>query len=114
MPPQNMQNTGSFAAQLGDVSALKQAMERRGIDTSVLDQVSAAAPTGPTPTAPPVPETSPQIGTMAPAPSPRAGVGEPQKVPFRSGEAEIALRAMQGVIKTESKIAEAIVGLGRR
>ncbi len=107
----NAINTGSFGAGLGDVSALKAAMSRRGIDAGILDQVSAAAPGPNTPVAPPLPADA---GQIAPAPTPEetaASVG-PLKPTVRTGEMEIALNAMKGVIDTENKIARAtLVGI---
>ncbi|HEC64385.1 MAG TPA: hypothetical protein ENI23_03740 [bacterium] len=106
MPPQN---TGSFGATIGGADALKASMGRRGIDASLLDQISPAAPTGPS-------EVAPALPADAGVPSPVTG-GAPaaptgaEKVPFRSGEAEIAIKALKSVIDTENKIAEAVLGL---
>jgi len=92
------QQTGSFGAGLGGVQALKSAMQRRGIDSSILDQVSGAAPSGPSP-APGIAPTN-DIGL------PQTQLAQPAKVPARSGEMEIAIQALAGVVKTENKIAE--------
>ena len=54
-------NTGSFGAALGGIDALKASMQSRGIDTSVLDQVSAAAP-GEQAAPGQVPTTNPNAG----------------------------------------------------
>ena len=108
----NGQNTGSFGSPIGDVSALKQAMERRGMDSSILDQVSSAAPGPQTPVAPNIPDTNPQVGAVAQEPTPPPQQQEPQAPPPRSGEMEIALNALKDVVKTESDIAEAKVKLG--
>ena len=103
MPNQNM---GSFGAATGGADALKAAMQRRGVDASVLDQMTPGAPGPASPVAPTIPETNPQIGAVS-APAPEAGLANL----FRSAEAEIALKALAGVAKTESKIAEAALGL---
>ena len=105
MPPQN---TGSFGAAIGGADALKASMGRRGIDASLLDQISPAAPTGPS-------EVAPALPADAGVPSPVTG-GAPAvpaggATPTRSGEMEIALKALAGTVKTENKIAEAVLGL---
>ena len=104
------QNTGSFGANLGGISALKQAMSRRGLDASVLDQVSAAAPTEQVaPSA--VPANAPQIGSVEGVAAQAAGQPQQAEVPFRSGEAQIALEALADTAKTESDIAKNILKL---
>jgi len=107
---EGQQNTGSFGASLGGVDALKAAMQRRGMDAGIIDQMSASAPGGGSPVAAPVQESSqvaPSINqTLQASPS---GAGQP-KVPTRSGEMDIALKAMKGVIDTENKIAKASLG----
>ena len=55
----NGANTGQFGISLGGVQAVKQAMQRRGMDVSILDQVSPAAPGPPSPVAPAVPQAQP-------------------------------------------------------
>lgn len=92
--------TGSFGAGLGGIQALKQAMQRRGIDSSILDQVSASAPSGPSA----VPGIAPTNDIGIPQ-TPAQSI-QPAKVPARSGEMEIAIQALAGVVKTENKIAE--------
>lgn len=103
------QNTGSFGVATGGVEALRAAMQRRGIDTSVLDTISASAPTGPSQVAPAVTQQAPNVmnQTAAQAVTPAAKA----EVPFRSGEMEISLRALRDTVKTENKIAEAALGL---
>lgn len=101
------QNTGSFGAGLGGTSALKQAMQRRGLDASVLDQVSAAAP-GEQVMPPAVSGSGPQVGDIA---SQAVGQAEEPKVPFRSAEMETSLKALEGTVKTENKIAESMLKL---
>ena len=107
MPPQN---TGSFGAAIGGGDALKAAMQRRGIDASLLDQVSPAAPVGPSEVPPALPADagipSQVTGGVAGVPAPAI-----EKAPFRSGEAEIALKALAGTLRVENKIAEALLGL---
>ena len=108
------QNMGSFGAALGGADALKAAMQKRGMDASVLDQVSASAPTGPSPVAPNIPAgASSPAGTMAEQavgqPAPEAPAA-PNQMP-RSAEMDIALKALAGTVKTENKIAEASLGL---
>lgn len=94
------QNTGSFGADLGGIQALKESMKRRGIDSSILDQVSASAPSGPS-ESPGIAPTN-DIGLpQTPTPSP-----QPTVTPTRSGEMDIALKALAGTVKTENKIAE--------
>jgi|SRR3990167_2499163 len=104
MPPDN---TGSFGAATGGADALKAAMQRRGVDTSRLDQMSPAV--GGTPVAPNIPQTNPQIGSVG-APSAPGGPVAPEGATspaqtFRSAENEIALKALVDVVKTENKIA---------
>lgn len=99
-----MEPTGSFGANLGGLQALKNAMARRGIDSSMLDQVSASAPSGPSDMAGGMPQT-----TIGPRPTPQ-GTVQP-KVMARSGEMEIALKALAGTVDTENKIARASLGI---
>jgi hypothetical protein len=103
------QNTGSFGVGLGDISALKQAMSRRGIDASILDSVSASAPTGATNVAPALPEgvgiaPEQQAATQVPATQPQQE--------FRSAEMSLALKAMNSVISTENSIVKQALSLG--
>jgi len=100
-------NTGQFGIGLGGIQALKAAMQKRGMNASVLDQVSASAPAGPSQVAPPVPQTNPQVGAMPPA-TPQAGPTTQKPTPpaARSEEMSIALQALAGTVKTENKIAE--------
>ena len=107
MPPQDVTNTGSFGAATGGTQALKNAMGRRGMDAGILDQVSASAPTGPSPVAPDVQGGNVGIQAVGQA------APQPTQAQTRSGEMEIALKSLSGVVKTESKIAEALVGLNR-
>ena len=109
--PNGNQNLGSFGAAIGGGDALKAAMQRRGVDTSLLDQISPAAPGGPSEVAPALPTDagipSQVTGAVAGVPAPAI-----EKAPFRSGEAEIALKALAQTVRIENKIAEAaLVGI---
>ena len=105
-----IQNTGSFGAAIGGADALKASMARRGIDSSILDQVSPAAPSGPSQVAPPPPGGSVSPGGAEQAVASQA-VGLPEGTPFRSAEMELSLKALKSVVSTESKIAELSLGL---
>jgi hypothetical protein len=102
-------STGSFATDLGGVQSLKAAMQRRGVDAGILDQVSAASPTGPSEVAP-APTGAPSIS--APQVQTPAVTEKTPQAPFRSGEAEIALKALAGVAKIEADIAKSTLQLG--
>lgn len=109
MPNQNQPNRGSFGAAIGGSGALKQAMERRGIDVGLLEQVSPVAPTAPSEVAPALPADTGGVAPPGGVPAIPAGV---EKAPFRSGEAEIAIKSLAQVARTESKIAEAaLIGI---
>ena|SRR3990167_7495544 len=109
--PDNI-NTGSFGAAIGDVGPLKNAMQRRGMDASILDQVSPSAAIGPTSVAGNVQGQIPMGGEAGATPGTLSqGTAEQVVSPVRSGEMEIALKALASVAKTESKIAEAAIGL---
>src|SRR3990172_12880777 len=98
---------GSFGQAIGGIDVLKAAMKRRGIDSSVLDQVSAAV--GGSPISPNVPQGTPNVsipGTQVATPAPQT------KQSFRSGEMEIALKALENTVRTENKIAESASRLG--
>ena len=105
-----MNETGSFGNSIGGAGALKAAMQRRGIDSSILDQVSPASAGPQSPVSPAIPQDAPNV-----APSIDQTLQPPQqtasKQPARSAEMDIALKALSGVVKTESKIAEASLGL---
>ena len=102
------QNTGSFGAATGGTDALRAAMERRGLDASILDQVSASSPTGPSEVPGQVPETN-----VMQSPSMEA-VGQATKpeTPFTSGEMELSLKALKSVVDTENAVKKATIGLG--
>lgn len=97
----DQQNTGSFAAPLGGIEALKASMSQRGMDTSVLDQMSAAAP-GQQVSPGSVPQTDPKAGFDQRV----AGQSAQPKQPFRSAESEIATKALKSVIDTDNAIAK--------
>jgi hypothetical protein len=101
------QNTGSFGQGLGGTDALKQALSRRGIDSSILDQITPASG-GASPVAQGIPQTNPNIGTTDQQVASQAVPGIPTatipKIPFRSAEMEIATKAMSGIINTENEI----------
>lgn len=101
---------GQFGQALGGVDALKAAMQRRGMDSSILDQVSASAPSGPSNVAPPIPEGTQNIASSIPQTLTTPATPEPQQQ-FRSAEQEIALKALANTVKTENKIAEGVLGL---
>lgn len=107
------QNTGSFGAALGGIDALKASMQSRGMDTSALDQMSAAAPGE---------QVSP--GSIPAGVAPDAGFDERQlagkavqapqqpKQSFRSAEGEVAAKALAQVISTDNAIAKQSLGMG--
>lgn len=107
MDPNATQNTGSFGAAIGGADVLKQAAQRRGMDASILDQVSPAAATS-TEVAPPLEGTGAVPVPSSPQPS---GGQQNAGTPFRSAEMEIALKALAQTVRTEEKIAEQALGL---
>lgn len=104
-------NMGSFGAATGGTDALRAAMQRRGLDTSILDQVSATAPSGPSQVAPDITGAMPEVGSPDQARVATAARPQEPKLPFRSAEAEIALKALKSTVDTENKIAEVVMGL---
>ena len=113
MDPQTQTGGGQFGIGLGGTDALKQAMQRRGIDASILDQVSpASGGASAVPTA--VPETNPNIGGVDQAVASQAVGGQASanpKASFRSAEMEISLKALQNTVATENKIAQSSLGM---
>jgi hypothetical protein len=101
-------DTGSFGNAIGGASALKQAMQRRGMDASIMDQVSPAG--GGTPVAPPIEKQAPTGQGMDQTMQPISPQTQPEAT-TRSEEMRIALQALSDTVKTENKIAESIVGL---
>lgn len=93
-------NKGSFGAGvLGDTSALRAAMDAKGIDSSVLEQVSNAAPTGGTNISPPLPQGDPNVGV------PQQAV-QPPKEP--DSDVKIALKALGAFVTSEGKVKEIV------
>ena len=109
MPPQTQ--TGSFGQATGGTDALKAAMARRGIDASILDQTSAGSAQGASEVAPAVPTGAPNIDSSIPQTLQPTAPAQTATEAFRSAEMDIALKALAGVVKTESKIAESVLGL---
>jgi len=99
MPPSN---TGSFGASIGGADALTQAMQRRGMDVSILEQTSPAAP-GQSQVAPAV-----QGNSTLTSPSPQTNTPTGQS-PFRSGEMEIALKALSQTVSTENAVTKSVL-----
>ena len=97
---------GQFGQAVGGMDALKAAMQRRGIDSSILDQVSPAG--GGSPVSPNVPMETPNVTPRGASVAPPV---EQAKKPFRSGEMEIALKALENTVRTENKIAESSLRL---
>ena len=114
MPPQDLGNTGSFGIGLGDISALKESFARRGMDASILDQVSSASAGG----APPIPEapptTNPSVGTPQEAGAALAPEGVSQGAPQPQEpdtDLRIALTALTKFVGDESKLKKDVLTL---
>jgi len=96
-------NVGGFGAAIGGGgSAIAEAMQTRGMDPGILNQVSPTAPTAPD-------RGLPQplgIGTPAAVPQsqPLPTTGQPGGVP--TTESTIILRAMDSRLKSLSKLQE--------
>lgn len=103
------QNTGSFGQGLGDTSALREALTRRGINPGVLNQQSEAA-AGPTPPGPP------SEMTTANAAMPQA-MGAPQPAqPQPDSDVTLAVKALSGLIKSDQDLKKGAMqlrGMGR-
>ena len=109
------QNTGSFGAAISnspqDLSALKQAMQTRGMDVSALDQVSGGSVAGTPPIATPqdITGTSDIAGAQAALPT---GVPQTPQAPQEpDSDMQIALKALVGVTKSESKLKQSVLDL---
>lgn len=96
-------NSGSFGSAIGGGgNAIAQAMQSRGMDASVLNQVSPTAPTSPE-------RGLPQpVGAGAPSAVPQQapqqqGIGEPPT----KAESEIIVKALDSRLKTLGKLQEA-------
>ena len=100
MEPTN--NPGSFASAIGGQGGeLKAAMARRGIDSSVLDQVSPAAPTaGERAPLPTVPQGSPSATPRQALPA----QGTPNGLP--PSESMTLVKALDSRLKTLGKLQE--------
>jgi len=98
---------GQFAQATGGGDALRQAFEKRGIDTSILDNVSESAPGGQN--IPGAPATN-NIDTQSPVGQSQAQAVDKQ--PTRSGEMEIALKSLASVVSTENAIAKQTLKFG--
>jgi hypothetical protein len=106
----NPNNTGSFGSAIGGADSLKAAMQRRGMDSSILDQVSPTSPGGASQIAPSLPSSEGDLASSV-ASNVVAPSGAKPSTPFRSAEMEISLKALKSVVDTESKIAELSLGL---
>jgi hypothetical protein len=93
------EQTGSFASMLGGSDALKQAMQRRGIDTSALQSQSPASAGGQSVMPTGVPTTNPQVGSM-----PEGSMSKPEDT-----ELKIALKALGGFVQSEGKLRRDVV-----
>lgn len=94
------QNSGSFgAAAGGGGSAIAQAMQRRGMDPGVLNQITPSSPTAPQRGLPPAP-----VGMGSSAP----GMGQPQGMgqPPQAAESQIIVKALDSRLKTLGKLQE--------
>jgi len=101
------QNMGSFMGNAGGgQDALKAAMQRRGIDIGVLDQMGGGSVAGGQ-----VPPQMPSESTMAQAALPQdpaAGVTQPTaKEP--DNDVTIAVKALGGLIKSDSDLKKSVV-----
>ena len=94
------QNTGSFGAATGGADVLKQAMARRGIDASVLDQMSPGSVAGTTPVPEGMPQSAPTSGGGG---LPTSGMTAPQAPPPES-DVTIAMKALSTVVTNDSKM----------
>lgn len=86
-------NTGSFGAATGGADALKQAMARRGVDASVLQQLTPAAPNFMDMPQPPqggqtTPQATPQAQGMPVPGQEAAGIKPP------TAESELIIKAL--------------------
>jgi len=101
------QNTGSFGAAIGGSDALKEAMQSRGMDTSILDQQSPASAGG----APSIPipptATNPSVGT----PDAATAALTPIQAPPPDSEVMIATKALATVVTNDSKMKKDLVSL---
>jgi hypothetical protein len=91
---------GSGSALLGGTSAIQEAMKRRGVDASVLNQVSPASGM---PGANVLPTSAPApLGNMAQMPP--QGQDQGQGLPTGSSEAELIIKALAQRLKDLTKL----------
>lgn len=96
----------AFGQGLSGIDALKASMQTRGMDTSILDQMSASAP-GVQVSPGNVPQSGQRVGFDE-----RQLAGQTMEQPKqqpRSAEMEIALKALADTVKTENKIASSVM-----
>lgn len=91
-----MENTGSFGAATGGSSALKQAMQRRGIDASALQQMTPGSVAG----APPMPQAPDMQAAQAAMGMP----GQPAQPTAPESDTTIAMKALATVVTNDSKM----------
>lgn len=104
MNPNEMQ-FGSGSPLLGGTSDLQEAMARRGVDASILNQVGGASPIAqPMPQAP-MGQSMPPTGAPTPVGTPTMG----QPLPQGQTDSEIILNALSARLKSDSKIKESAV-----
>ena len=95
-----------FGSAIGGGEALKAAMQRRGVDVGILNQISPTAPTAPTSAPPPpVPQSAPSA--LPPTTTPQLPAQTVGGILPSSGEAMILVKALDSRLKTLSKIDEA-------
>lgn len=102
----NNQNHGSFGAAIGGSPALIEAMKRRGIDTSALQQVSPAA-ANPNPTPPPLPSDT--ASASAAMPQDLSQTQSQQTQP--DSDVTIATKALATMVTNDSKMKRDLVNL---
>lgn len=92
---------GSGSPLLGGTSALQEALARRGVDASILQQVGGNAPTA-------MPASPPLQGSTMPMPA-MSSASSTATSPLPSGtpEAELILKALSERLRSDSKIKEA-------
>lgn len=95
------QNTGSFGAAIGGSPELIEAMQRRGMDVSALQQGSATSAV-PSPVAP-----APDMAS-AQAALPQQAPAEPQAP---DSDVTIAMKALSTVVTNDSKLKRDLVNL---
>ena len=99
-------NFGSGSNILGDLGPLKQLMAERGIDSSILNQVSGAAPTS-KPNLAPSGNLPQGAGIPQPipggAPQPMASQPAPQGLPAGNPEAQTIVKALSARLSSLSK-----------